>query len=349
MQFKNNEQLVLGIESSCDETAAAVVGYNPFNGSNLPVFSVRSNIVATQQIHASYGGVVPELASRAHQENIVPVVQQAIQQANIAKTDLDLIAFTQGPGLMGALLVGSSFARSLAYSLNIPLIGVHHMKAHVMAHFIDPPQPTFPFLCLTVSGGHTQIVKVNTPTNMEILGQTQDDAVGEAFDKAAKIINLPYPGGPLIDRYAQSGDASAFRFPVTGMPGLDFSFSGIKTAFLYFIQKQEKQNKNFVAENLHNICASIQYTLVKMLMDKLQLAVNETGIQQVAIAGGVSANSFLRASMLEKNRTENWNVYIPEFEYTTDNAAMIAVAGALFHEGGEKSNLATSSAARLTW
>ena len=349
MQSKSNEQLVLGIESSCDETAAAVIGYNQLNGSNLPVFSVRSNIVATQQIHASYGGVVPELASRAHQENIVPVVQQAIHQANIAKTDLDLISFTRGPGLMGALLVGSSFAKSLAYSLNIPLIGVHHMKAHVMAHFISAPQPTFPFLCLTVSGGHTQIVRVNSPVNMKILGQTQDDAVGEAFDKAAKIINLPYPGGPLVDRYAQSGDASAFSFPVTGMPGLDFSFSGIKTAFLYFIQRQEKQHKNFVAENLHDICASIQYTLVKMLMDKLQHAVNETGIQQVAIAGGVSANSLLRASMLEKIRTDNWEVYIPEFEYTTDNAAMIAVAGALFHENGERSSLATSSAARLTW
>ncbi|CAG5070707.1 tRNA N6-adenosine threonylcarbamoyltransferase [Dyadobacter sp. CECT 9623] len=307
---------ILAIESSCDETSAAVIT----NGE------IRSNVVATQLIHTLYGGVVPELASRAHQQHILPVVDKALNDAKVTKKGLDAIAFTRGPGLLGALLVGTSFAKSMALGLGIPLIEVNHMQAHVLAHFISDPKPAFPFLCLTVSGGHTQIVKVLSPLDMEIIGETRDDAVGEAFDKTAKLLDLPYPGGPLIDKYAAEGNPGAYAFPLPEMPGLDFSFSGIKTSFMYFLQKQVRENPAFVSENLPDICASIQFTLVNILLKKLKKAARETGIKEIAIAGGVSANSGLRKSLLELGQTLNWNVYIPAFEYCTDNAAMIAIA-----------------------
>ena len=307
---------ILAIESSCDETSAAVLS----NGKIL------SNVVATQLIHTQYGGVVPELASRAHQQHILPVVDKALNDAKVTKKDLDAIAFTKGPGLLGALLVGTSFAKSMALGLDIPLIEVNHMQAHVLAHFIEDPKPSFPFLCLTVSGGHTQIVKVTSPLEMEIIGETKDDAVGEAFDKTAKLIDLPYPGGPLIDKYAQEGNPLAYAFPLPEMPGLDFSFSGIKTSFMYFLQKQVRQNPDFISQNLTDICASVQFTLVNILLKKLKKASKETGIKEIAIAGGVSANSGLRKSILELGETQRWNVFIPKFEYCTDNAAMIAMA-----------------------
>jgi N6-L-threonylcarbamoyladenine synthase len=307
---------ILAIESSCDETSAAVIT----NGK------ICSNVVATQLIHTQYGGVVPELASRAHQQHILPVVDKALTDAKVTKKDLDAIAFTKGPGLLGALLVGTSFAKSMAMGLNIPLIDVNHMQAHVLAHFIEEPRPAFPFLCLTVSGGHTQIVKVSGPLEMEIIGETKDDAVGEAFDKTAKLLDLPYPGGPLIDKYAREGNPMAYAFPLPEMPGLDFSFSGIKTSFMYFLQKQVRENPNFISEYLKDICASIQFTLVNILLKKLKKAAKETGIKEIAIAGGVSANSGLRTSILELGEKLGWKVYIPEFEYCTDNAAMIAMA-----------------------
>lgn len=306
---------ILAIESSCDETSASVLK----NGKIL------SNIIANQTVHEKYGGVVPELASRAHQQNIVPVIHQALQEADIKKEDLDTIAFTRGPGLLGALLVGISFAKSLALGLEIPLIEVNHMEAHVLAHFIDEPQPKFPFLCLTVSGGHTQIVLVKDFLSMEVIGQTQDDAVGEAFDKTAKILDLPYPGGPAIDKYAQQGNPKAFTFSKAKMPDLDFSFSGFKTSVLYFLRKQVKENPNFIQENIHDICASVQHILVETLLEKLQKASKGLNIKEVAIAGGVSANSGLRTALQELGVKENWNVYIPKFEYCTDNAAMIAI------------------------
>ena len=307
---------ILAIESSCDETSAAVIT----NGKIL------SNVVATQLIHTQYGGVVPELASRAHQQHILPVVDKALNDAKVTKKDLDAIAFTKGPGLLGALLVGTSFAKSMALGLSIPLIEINHMQAHVLAHFIEDPKPSFPFLCLTVSGGHTQIVKVTSPLEMEIIGETKDDAVGEAFDKTAKLLNLPYPGGPLIDKYAKEGNPMAYAFPLPEMPGLDFSFSGIKTSFMYFLQKQVRANPDFVSENLADICASIQYTLVNILLKKLKKASKETGIREIAIAGGVSANSGLRNAIMELGALQGWNVFIPKFEYCTDNAAMIAMA-----------------------
>lgn len=307
---------ILAIESSCDETSAAVIQ----NGQ------VLSNIVATQAIHEQYGGVVPELASRAHQQNIIPVVAQALQQANIAKTHLHAVAFTKGPGLLGALLVGSSFAKSFALGLDIPLIAVNHMEAHILAHFIDKPSPNFPFLCLTASGGHTQVVLVKSPLQMEVLGQTTDDAVGEAFDKSAKLLGLPYPGGPLLDKLAQTGNPTRFAFPVTDMPGYSFSFSGIKTSILNFVRKNSTTNPDFVQENLADICASIQHTLVLTLMKKVELAARQEGIKEIAIAGGVSANSGLRAALAAGASKFGWNVYVPEFEYCTDNAAMIAMA-----------------------
>ena len=281
--------VILAIESSCDETSASVI----VNGK------VLNNIIATQSVHQKYGGVVPELASRAHQQNIVVVVNEALQNAGILKTDLSAVAFTRGPGLMGSLLVGVSFAKGLSLGLNIPLIEVNHMQAHVVAHFIDDPKPRFPFLCLTVSGGHTQIVLVRDYLDMEVIGQTQDDAVGEAFDKAAKIMGLPYPGGPLIDKYAKDGNANAFRFPETVMPGLDFSFSGIKTAFLYFLRDEKQKNPSFVEQNLNDICASLQQHLVNMLITRLLQASEKTGIKEIAIAGGVSANSGLRNALKE--------------------------------------------------
>jgi N6-L-threonylcarbamoyladenine synthase len=308
--------IILAIESSCDETSASVIR----NGK------VLNNIIATQAVHRKYGGVVPELASRAHQQNIVATVHEAMQQSGIAKTELNAVAFTRGPGLMGALLVGVSYAKGMALALDIPLIEVNHMQAHVLAHFIDEPKPSFPFLCLTVSGGHTQIVLVNDYLDMKVIGQTQDDAVGEAFDKAAKIMGLPYPGGPLIDQYAQQGDPNAFKFPETNMPGLDFSFSGIKTAFLYFLRDERVKNPAFIEENLYDICASLQRQLVKMLLTRLQQASEQTGIKSIAIAGGVSANKGLRTQLGLLGAELGWEVFIPAFEYCTDNAAMIAMA-----------------------
>jgi N6-L-threonylcarbamoyladenine synthase len=307
---------ILAIESSCDETSASVIS----NGK------VLNNIIASQAVHQKYGGVVPELASRAHQQNIVSVVREAIESSGISKTDLHAIAFTRGPGLIGSLLVGVSFAKGMAMALKLPLIEVNHMQAHVLAHFIDEPKPVFPFLCLTVSGGHTQIVLVESPLSMKVIGQTQDDAVGEAFDKAAKIMELPYPGGPMIDQYAKTGNPNRFKFPDSNMPGLDFSFSGIKTAFLYFLRDEKSKNANFINENLPDICASLQHCLINMLMARLVQASKQTGIQEIAIAGGVSANSGLRKTLKSKGEELGWRTYIPAFEYCTDNAAMIAMA-----------------------
>ena len=311
---------ILAIESSCDDTAAAVLQND----------KVLSNVVANQLIHNEFGGVVPELASRAHQLNIVPVIDVALKKAGIQKEDLSAIAFTQGPGLMGSLLVGSSFAKSMAIALNIPLIAVNHMQAHILAHFIDEEgfdKPTFPFLALTISGGHTQIVRVNDFFDMEIIGETTDDAVGEAFDKSAKILGLPYPGGPLVDKHAQKGNPKAFAFTKPKVPHLDFSFSGLKTAILYFVQKKTAENPDFIAENMDDICASIQNTIIEILMEKLQLAVKETGITQVAIGGGVSANSGIRNTLKAAEQKYGWKTFIPKFEYTTDNAAMIGIVG----------------------
>ena len=316
--------IILAIESSCDETSAAV----------LTDGQVRSNVVATQLIHEQYGGVVPELASRAHQQHILPVVERALSDAKTAKSDLSAIAFTRGPGLLGSLLVGTSFAKAMALGLNIPLIEVNHMQAHVLAHFIDAPHPAFPFLCLTVSGGHTQIVRVDGPLDMSVIGQTQDDAVGEAFDKSAKLLGLPYPGGPLIDKYAQDGNPLAYRFPMGDMPELNFSFSGIKTAILYFLRDNTKANPDFIPQHLPDICASIQHTLVQMLLTKLKRAARETGISEIAIAGGVSANSGLRTALTQLGAEQGWTVYIPRFEYCTDNAAMIAMAAQFKYEQG---------------
>lgn len=311
---------ILSIESSCDDTAAAVLE----NGK------VLSNVVARQAIHEQYGGVVPELASRAHQQNIVPVIDVALTKANIGREQLSAVAFTQGPGLMGSLLVGSSFAKSMALALNVPLIAVNHMQAHILAHFIDEEgfdKPQFPFLAMTISGGHTQIVTVKDFFDMEIIGETTDDAVGEAFDKSAKILGLPYPGGPLVDKYAQLGNPKAFPFTKPKVPGMDFSFSGLKTQILYFVQKNVAINPNFVEENMNDICASIQHTIINILMDKLKLAVKETGITQVAIGGGVSANSGIRNTLKEAEKKYGWKTFIPKFEYTTDNAAMIGIVG----------------------
>lgn len=338
---------ILGIESSCDETSAAVIQSNIPQQSEPMKVTLLSNVIATQSIHHQYGGVVPELASRAHQQNIVPVVNQALSQANLTKSMLDAISFTQGPGLLGSLLVGSSFAKSLAYALDIPLIGVNHMQAHILAHFIEEPCPQFPFLCLTVSGGHTQIVLVKDYLNMEVIGQTLDDAVGEAFDKGAKLLGLPYPGGPLIDKYAQSGNPHAFSFPDADIPGLDYSFSGIKTAFLYFLRAQQQKEARFIEKNLQDICASIQHALTQMLMRKLELAVAQTQIREIAIAGGVSANSKLRKMMQHKADTENWNVFIPKLEYCTDNAAMIAMAAHFLYAAQTFSSLEVSPQARM--
>ncbi len=338
--MSNNDIYLLGIESSCDDTSASVI----HNGKIL------SNIVANQEIHAKYGGVVPELASRAHQQHIVPVVHQALKEAEIEKKDLNAICFTSGPGLMGSLLVGTSFAKSMALSLGIPLIEVNHMQAHILAHFIEEEKqnkPPFPFLCLTISGGHTQIVKVEDYFKMTILGETIDDAVGEAFDKSAKILGLPYPGGPLIDKYAQKGNPEAFRFTKPKVNPMDFSFSGLKTAILYFIQKQQKTNPKFIEENLFDICASIQNTIVDILMDKVKNAVEQTGIKHVAIAGGVSANSEIRKRLRTAEQQMNWSCYIPKFEYTTDNAAMIAISGYLKYLKQDFSDVSVSAKARL--
>lgn len=330
---------ILAIESSCDDTSAAVIS----NGK------ICSNIVAGQLIHELYGGVVPELASRAHQQHIVRVVDKAIQVANITKKDLNAIAFTRGPGLLGSLLVGTSFAKAMALALDIPLIEVNHMQAHVLAHFIDEPRPTFPFLCLTVSGGHTQIVLIKDHATMEVLGETQDDAVGEAFDKTAKLFGLPYPGGPLVDKHAQLGNPLAYEFPLSEMPQYNFSFSGIKTSILYFLKKRVAENPNFIAENLNDICASVQHTLVRMVLQKLRRAARELNIKEVAIAGGVSANSGLRKTLHEMGEKEGWNIYIPDFQYCTDNAGMIAMAAHFKYLKGDFSSQDVSPLPRMEW
>ncbi|MBW0161957.1 MAG: tRNA (adenosine(37)-N6)-threonylcarbamoyltransferase complex transferase subunit TsaD [Sediminibacterium sp.] len=303
---------ILAIESSCDETSASVC----VDGKIL------SNFIANQTIHEQYGGVVPELASRAHMQNIVPVVHQALSTANCQLSTINAIAFTQAPGLIGSLLVGAQFTKSMALSLNIPLIGVHHMQAHVLANLIMEPAPSFPFLCLTVSGGHTQIVLARSPLDLEVIGETIDDAAGEAFDKTAKLLGLPYPGGPLIDQYAKTGNPQAFRFAEPQIPELNFSFSGLKTSVLYFLQKQ---SPDFIQNHLHDLCASVQYTIVNILIKKLKKAVQQTGIRQVCIAGGVSANSGLREALKEAGQKHGWQTFIPAFEYCTDNAAMIAI------------------------
>ena len=309
--------IILGIESSCDETSAAIC----INGE------IRSNVIANQLVHQHYGGVVPELASRAHQQNIIPTIQEAISNAKISKNEVDAVAFTRGPGLLGSLLVGTSFAKAFALAKNIPLIEVNHMQAHILAHFIDDPKPNFPFLCLTVSGGHTQIVLVKDYFDMEIIGETLDDAAGEAFDKTAKILGLPYPGGPLIDKYAKEGNPHAFSFPEPQIPGLNYSFSGLKTSILYFLKEQTKHNPDFINEHLADICASVQHRIITILLAKLKRAAQEHEIKHIAIAGGVSANSGLRLALEALAEQQSWQVFVPKFEYCTDNAAMIAVAG----------------------
>ncbi|NNK39870.1 MAG: tRNA (adenosine(37)-N6)-threonylcarbamoyltransferase complex transferase subunit TsaD [Winogradskyella sp.] len=331
---------ILGIESSCDDTAASII----CNGK------VLSNVVATQKIHEAYGGVVPELASRAHQQNIVPTVMHALKDANITKEDLSAVAFTRGPGLMGSLLVGTSFAKSLAYGLNIPLIDVNHMQAHVLAHFIeekDYKKPPFPFLAMTISGGHTQIIKVSNFFSLEVIGETIDDAVGEAFDKSGKLLGLGYPAGAEIDKRAQLGNPKAFKFTKPRVDGLNFSFSGLKTAILYFIQKETKQNTNFIEEHLNDICASIQYTIIGILIEKLKMAVKQTGIKHIAIGGGVSANSGIRKALNDCEKKYGWTTYIPKFEYTTDNAAMIAMVGYLKYLENDFADFDTTASARL--
>ncbi|WP_338394189.1 tRNA (adenosine(37)-N6)-threonylcarbamoyltransferase complex transferase subunit TsaD [Fulvitalea axinellae] len=316
---------ILAIESSCDETSASVV----IDGK------VINNVVATQSVHEQYGGVVPELASRAHQQHIVPVVDQTLKEAGVSKEDLSAVAFTRGPGLLGALLVGASFAKSFALGLDIPLIEVNHMQAHILAHFIDDPKPSFPFICLTVSGGHTQLVLVRDYLDMEVVGKTRDDAVGEAFDKTAKLLGLPYPGGPLIDKYAAEGDAKAFDFPLSDMPELDYSFSGIKTAILYFLRDNMRKDQDFIKNNLADICASVQATFIEMLMRKLRKAAKQYKVKEIAIAGGVSANSGLRKALEKASADYGWNVYVPDFQYCTDNAGMIAMAAHYKYLRGE--------------
>ena len=331
---------ILGIESSCDDTAASVI----HNGK------VLSNVIASQKIHQEYGGVVPELASRAHQQNIVPVVHQALNKAGITKDKLNAVAFTRGPGLMGSLLVGTSFAKSLSMGLNIPLIEVNHMQAHILAHFIEEEEfkkPPFPFLALTISGGHTQIVKVSRYFDMKVIGETIDDAVGEAYDKSGKILGLGYPAGPEIDKRAQLGNPKAFRFTKPKVAGLNFSFSGLKTAILYFIQREVKANPNFIDENLNDICASIQFTIVNILIDKLKIASQQTGIKHIAIGGGVSANSGIRKALKDGEQKYGWTTYIPKFEFTTDNAAMIAIVGYLKYLEEDFAKQDVTASARL--
>jgi len=317
MPLNSDTPILLAIETSCDDTAAAVL----YNGKML------ANIVATQKIHEQYGGVIPELASRAHQQHIVPVVNEALKKAGKALHEISAIAYTQGPGLIGSLLVGAQFAKGLSLALNIPTIGVNHLHAHIGAHYLNEQPPKFPFLCLLVSGGHTQIVKVNNHLAMEIIGSTIDDAAGEAFDKAAKMIGLPYPGGPLIDRYANQGNPLAYKFPIAKLPGYDFSFSGLKTSILYFLQKHKAENANFIEQHLNDICASIRYTIVKTLMQTLERAADDLQIKEIGIAGGVSANGLLRDELTRIGIEKNWNTYVPAFEYCTDNAGMIGILG----------------------
>lgn len=337
--MKTHDIHILAVESSCDDTSAAVVKND----------TVLSNIVASQKIHELYGGVVPELASRAHQQNIVVVVNQAIQDAGIRKSQLDAIAFTQGPGLVGSLIVGASFAKSMALALNLPLIGVNHMEAHVLAHLIEDgsPIPDFPFICLTISGGHTQIVLVEHPRKMTVLGSTIDDAAGEAFDKTAKILGLPYPGGPLIDRYAKLGNPDAFEFSKPRIQNLDYSFSGLKTSILYTLQKCIKENPNFIEDHLNDICAAVQATISNILFEKLIRAAELYGVNNIAIAGGVSANSLIRSELQRIGKEKNWKVFVPKFEYCTDNAAMIGVAAYYQMMNNEFVNQDASPLARM--
>lgn len=329
---------ILGIESSCDDTSAAVIENN----------SVLSNLIANQEIHSKYGGVVPELASRAHQQNIVPVVTAALNHANINLEEIDAIAYTKGPGLLGSLLVGNSFVKGLSLALNKPLLEVNHMQAHILAHFIkdNTASPKFPFLCLTVSGGHTQIVKVTSPLTMQVIGTTLDDAAGEAFDKAAKMMGIPYPGGPLVDKYSKEGDPNRFKFKVGNMKGYNYSFSGLKTGILYFLREQKNNNPSFIEENLADLCASIQKTIIDTLFIKIEEAVKDLGINEVAIAGGVSANSALRSRLMNYEE-KAWSVYIPKFEYCTDNAAMIAIAGKYLFEAKKFGSLSGGPEPRM--
>jgi N6-L-threonylcarbamoyladenine synthase len=331
--------VILGIESSCDDTSAAI----------LKDDTILSNVTASQAIHEQYGGVVPELASRAHQQNIIPVVDAALKKASIQLKDIDLIAFTQGPGLMGSLVVGTAFAKSLSLAINKPMVAVHHMHGHILAHFINEgtPKPSFPFICLTVSGGHTQLVRVNSPIEMIVLGSTIDDAAGEAFDKTAKILGFPYPGGPLIDKFAKEGNPAAFTFAKPQVDGYHFSFSGLKTSVLYFIQKEVAKNPHFIEENRADLCASIQATILEILFKQLRKVAKDTGINEIAIAGGVSANSGLREKLQLEGKEKGWNVFIPKFEYCTDNAAMIAMAGKFLAENNDFANQQTSANARL--
>jgi len=334
-----NEPIILGIESSCDDTSAAVIRGN----------QILSNIAASQAIHNEYGGVVPELASRAHQLNIIPVIEKSISKANILQNDISAIGFTRGPGLLGSLLVGTSFAKSLSMSLDVPLIEVNHLQAHILAHFIadaNPVPPKFPFLCLTVSGGHTMIVVVKDYFDMEIIGKTTDDAAGEAFDKIGKIFGLDYPAGPIVDKLAKEGNPDAFKFNKPKLENYDYSFSGVKTSVLYFIQKEIQKTPDFIKENLNDLCASVQKTIIEVLMNKLEKAAKELNINEVAIAGGVSANSGLRKAMEINKEKLGWNIYIPKFEYTTDNAAMIAMVAKLKYERGEFADLSVSATAR---
>lgn len=346
------QAIILAIESSCDETSAAICRDG----------KILSNIVATQAIHQKYGGVVPELASRAHIQNIVPVVDEALKVAGCELKEIDAVAFTQAPGLIGALLVGAQFAKSLSLALRKPLIAVHHMQAHVLANLIIDPKPSFPFLCLTVSGGHTQIVLCESPYQMKVIGETIDDAAGEAFDKSAKLLGLPYPGGPLIDKYAANGNAERFHFPEPQIPGLNFSFSGLKTSILYFLQNAgasnvfkeqftatEEERKKFVEENLADICASIQHRIITILINKLKKAAKQTGINNICIAGGVSANSGLRKALKETGEKSGWQTFIPAFEYCTDNAAMIAITAHYKYLAGDFADLSITPSARATW
>ncbi len=344
--------IILAIESSCDETSAAICADG----------KVLSNFIATQAIHEQYGGVVPELASRAHMQHIVPVVDKALKEANHTLAEVDAIAFTQSPGLIGSLLVGGQFAKSLSLALDKPLIAVHHMQAHVLANLIDDPKPAFPFLCLTVSGGHTQIVLCESPVKMKVIGETIDDAAGEAFDKSAKLLGLPYPGGPLIDKYAKEGNPNRFPFPEPQIAGLNFSFSGLKTSILYFLQNAGKSNlfkeeftateeekQAFIQDNLADICASIQHRIVTILLNKVKKAAVETGIKEICLAGGVSANSGLRNSFQEMGKKQIWNTFIPAFQYCTDNAGMIAITAYYKFLEGQTDPITISSSARAAW
>ncbi|MBL7682923.1 MAG: tRNA (adenosine(37)-N6)-threonylcarbamoyltransferase complex transferase subunit TsaD [Flavipsychrobacter sp.] len=330
---------ILAIESSCDDTSAAVIQDGV----------VLSNLIATQKVHEQYGGVVPEMASRAHMQKIVPVVDVALKNAGVDKKDITAVAFTQAPGLIGSLLVGACFAKSYAQALNVPLISVHHMQAHVLAHFIEDPKPQFPFLCLTVSGGHTQVVLCRSHLDMEVLGETIDDAAGEAFDKVAKMLGLPYPGGPMVDKLAKEGNPLKYSFPISDMKGYDFSFSGLKTSVLYFLQNEKKKDLDFIANNLNDICASVQHTIITTLIKKLKKAAKELDITHIGIAGGVSANSGLRAALADTGAKMGWQVYIPKFEYCTDNAAMIGITGYYKYLQGSFSDLSVSPTARAVW